>query len=190
MEDGEQLVQLAREVIAHELGGPPPVRPRGAWFEAPSATFVTVTRHGQLHGCIGSIAPRRPLAEDVEGNAMAAAFMDPRSPRFQADWLPELGVEVTLLSPLAKLTFTSEADLLSQLVPFEDGLVLRYGYQRGTFLPQVWNNLPDPREFLEELKQKAGLTPGFWADGVEVDRFRVQKWGDRRALHARPEALS
>ena len=121
------------------------------------------------------------MVEDVESNAVAAAFMDPRSLPFRAEWLPELGVEVTLLSPLEPLRFTDEADVLRQIVPGVDGLVLRYGPYRGTFLPQVWESLPTPREFLDELKVKAGLPPSFWDDEVEIHRFRVQKWGDRHA---------
>jgi AmmeMemoRadiSam system protein A len=113
---------------------------------------------------------------------VAAAFTDPRSQPFRAEWVPELGVEVTLLSPLEPLHFTGEADALRQIVPAVDGLVLRYGPCRGTFLPQVWESLPAAPDFLAELKVKAGLDRAFWAEGVEIHRFRVQKWGahDRR----------
>ena len=191
---GEALVALARDAILHELGGPAPSVPTGAWFEEPAATFVTVTRRGQLHGCIGSIAPRRSLASDVAHNAVAAAFTDPRSVAFRAEWIPDMGVEVTLLSPLQRLSVTDEADALRQLVPGEDGVVLRYGPSRGTFLPQVWESLPEPAEFLAELKQKAGLPRDFWAPGMEVYRFSAQKWGDRRpgsrAHPTHPEAAS
>jgi AmmeMemoRadiSam system protein A len=180
-EDGERLVTNARAAIVHELGGPALERPRGLFFDQLAATFVTVTRRGWLHGCIGSIVPRRSLIEDVEGNAVAAAFLDPRSPPFRADWLPDMGLEVTLLSPLARLTFTDEADVLRQVVPGVDGLVLCFGPYRGTFLPQVWESLPAPKEFLDELKVKAGLARSFWDGGLEIQRFRVQKWGDRGA---------
>ncbi len=179
--DGERLVELAWHSVLHELGGPAPVRPEGAWFEQPAATFVTVTRRGQLHGCIGSITPRRSMVDDVVHNAVAAAFMDPRSEPMRAEWLPEMDVEVTLLSPLERLSFTDEEDALSQVVSGVDGLVLRYGACRGTFLPQVWDSLPDRRDFLDELKIKAGLPPSFWSEGVDLYRFRVQKWGHRRA---------
>ena len=188
-EDGERLVRLAREAIVHVLGGPAPSRPRGAWFEQPAATFVTITRRGRLHGCIGSIAPRRSLAEDVERNAIAAAFDDPRSPPFCAEWVPEMGVEVTLLSPLERMHVTDEEDALRQIVPGLDGLVLTSGPRRGTFLPQVWESIPDPRELLAELKVKAGLDRAFWGDEVELSRFRVLKWGDRRAAQAGSRAV-
>lgn len=183
-EDGQRLVQLAREAIVHALGGPSFARPDEPWFRAPAATFVTVTRRGRLHGCIGSIVPHRPLVDDVEHNAVAAAFTDPRGGACRAEWLPEIGVEVTLLSPLAPLGFTSQDDLLVQLVPRVDGLVLRYGPYRGTFLPQVWDHLPSRRDFLSHLKAKAGLAPDFWAEGVEVSRFHVQKWGERKPTDA------
>jgi hypothetical protein len=179
-EDGLRLVELARATIAHELGrGPRASLPEGPWFEQPGATFVTITRDGRLHGCIGTLAARRPLVVDVQHNALAAAFEDPRSEPYRAEWLPRMGVEVTLLGPLQPIEFSGQEDLLAKVVPHEDGLVLRYGVSRGTFLPQVWDSLPDPREFLDELKQKAGLSRDFWADGVEVFRFRVQKWGGR-----------
>jgi AmmeMemoRadiSam system protein A len=192
-ESGRRLVEFARQTIAHALGGPPALRPMGAWFERPAATFVTITRGGALHGCIGSIAPRRPMLEDVAENALAAAFHDPRSLPYRAEDLPEMGVEVTLLGPLEKLHFTDEEDAIRQLVPGVDGLVLRYGGYRGTFLPQVWDSLEDPADFLDELKVKAGLRPDFWAPGVEISRFHVQKWGGRRptqAPAAEPEVVS
>jgi AMMECR1 domain-containing protein len=90
-----------------------------------------------------------------------------------------MGVEVTLLGPLQPIEFVGPEDLLRKIVPREDGLVLCWGPYRGTFLPQVWESLEDPREFLDELKIKAGLRRDFWSDGVEVSRFRVQKWGGR-----------
>jgi AmmeMemoRadiSam system protein A len=168
------------------------VRPSGAWFERPTATFVTITRGGALHGCIGSISPRRPLIDDVESNALAAAFADPRSLPYRAADLPEMGVEVTLLGPLEKMEFTDEEDAIRQMVPHGEGFVIRYGSLRGTFLPQVWDSLEDPAQFLAELKVKAGLRRDFWSPGVELSRFRVQKWGGRRAVvaEAAPETLS
>jgi AmmeMemoRadiSam system protein A len=192
-ENGRRLVEFARQTIVHALGGPSAVRPAGAWFERPAATFVTLTRSGALHGCIGSIVPRRTMLDDVEHNALAAAFSDPRSPPYRAEHLPEMGVEVTLLGPLEKMEFTDEADAIRQMVPHVDGLVLRFSGFRGTFLPQVWDSLEDPAHFLDELKVKAGLRPDFWAPGVEISRFRVQKWGGRRpaeAGEAAPEVLA
>jgi AmmeMemoRadiSam system protein A len=179
-EDGQRLVVLAREAIAHKLGGPGPVRPEGPWFEQEAATFVTVARKGLLHGCIGTIAPCRSLVDDVVHNALAAAFEDPRAEPFRSEWLPEMGVEVTLLGPLERMQFADRADAVRQIVPGADGLVLRYGSYRSTFLPQVWESLPDPQDFLLELERKAGLPRSFWSEGVELHRFRVQKWGDRR----------
>ena len=190
-ETGLTLVSFARAVILHELGGPAPVRPTGPELEAPAATFVTVTRNGRLHGCIGSIAPHRSLVDDVEDNAIAAAFSDPRSSRYRAEWIGELAVEVTLLGPLTPIRFADQASLVAALAPGVDGLVLRWRAHRGTFLPQVWDVLPEPRVFLDELKNKAGLPRDFWADDVEVLRFAVEKWGDRRSLgHPPPRPRS
>lgn len=177
---GDRLVVLARDAILHELGGPPFARPTGAWFEALGASFVTITRGGLLHGCIGSIVAHQPLVVDVEANAIAAAFRDPRSPPFRVEWAFELCVEVTRLGPLAPMRFASEDDLVRQLAPHADGLVLRWKRHRGTFLPQVWESLEEPRIFLTELKAKAGLPRDFWSEDVEVSRFAVEKWGDRR----------
>jgi AmmeMemoRadiSam system protein A len=181
-DDGRRLLEYARQTIAHALGGPPAARPEGAWLGRPAATFVTISRGGVLHGCIGSLVPRRPLLDDVAENALAAAFADPRSTPYRAEHLPEMDVEVTLLGPLERMDFEDEQDALRQVVPHVDGLVIRYGGLRGTFLPQVWDSLEDPADFLAELKVKAGLGPGFWAPGVELSRFRVQKWGGRRAV--------
>jgi AmmeMemoRadiSam system protein A len=175
-DQGRRLVDLARGTIAHALGGPPVAPPEGAWCARPAATFVTLTKRGRLHGCLGSVEPRRPLVEDVAQNALAAAFRDPRSVPLRADELPDLGVEVSLLSPLEPLEFADEEDALAKIRPHVDGIVLSWGPRRGTFLPQVWATLPDPHTFLSELKQKAGLPPHFWAPDIEIARFTLQKW--------------
>src|SRR5262245_7624250 len=129
---GDTLVDFARGTIACALGGPAVARPSGEWFAHPAATVVTITRRGRLHGCIGSVEPTRLLVDDVEHNALAAAFRDPRSARFRAEWLPEMGVEVTLLSPLAPIACRDEAEALRVIQPDVDGIVLRYGIHRAT----------------------------------------------------------
>jgi AmmeMemoRadiSam system protein A len=182
-EQGAHLVQIARDAIAIGLGVrgvtlDPPDPLAEAWLLQPAATFVTLHQLGQLHGCIGSIEPRRSLFEDVRHNATAAAFLDPRALPLRARDLAELEVEVSLLGPLEPISFTSEADALSQLEPHVDGVVLAYGDRRATFLPQVWESLPDPAEFLAHLKAKAGLPPDFWDSGIKLSRYRLQKWSD------------
>jgi hypothetical protein len=172
------LLRLARRAIAHQLGGPPVVEPEGAWFHEPAATFVTITRFGDLHGCIGSIEPARALWKDIVHNAVAAAFYDPRSRPLRSDELGDIRIEVSLLSPLSPMAFGNEADALSQIRPHEDGIVLVVGRRRATFLPQVWAKLPDRREFMEHLKMKAGLPPGYWSDSVELYRYSLEKWSE------------
>jgi len=197
-EQGARLIQLARDAIAAGLGLPGRSAPLDAdaeqWLAEPGATFVTLHRGGELHGCIGSIEPRRRLFDDVRQNAAAAAFVDPRATPLEPADLDELEVEVSLLGPLEPLSFVDEADALAQLRPGVDGVVFAYGARRATFLPQVWESLPEPREFLAHLKVKAGFTPGFWAEGVKLYRYGLQKWSDedlaRSALPARAATWS
>jgi AmmeMemoRadiSam system protein A len=177
-ERGKLLVALARDAIAQVLGERPPAPKlqRPGWLEAPGAVFVTLTRHGLLRGCIGSLEAHRPLWQDVEANARAAAFDDPRfAPMTSAEW-PATRVEVSILSPARPMDFSDEADALAQLRPGIDGVILEHGWHRATFLPQVWEQLPDPREFMAHLKSKAGLAPNFWADGIRLSRYSVEKF--------------
>lgn len=177
-ERGRVLVALARDAIAQELGERPPTpkHPRPGWLDAPGAVFVTLTRHGMLRGCIGSLEAHRPLWQDVEANARAAAFDDPRfAPMTPAEW-PDTRLEVSILSPARPMDFSGEADALAQLRPGIDGVILEHGWHRATFLPQVWEQLPDPREFMAHLKSKAGLARDFWADGIRLSRYSVEKF--------------
>lgn len=176
-ERGETLLRIARQSIAAALGldtvsgdyDPP-------WLREPGATFVTLKRRGDLRGCIGSIEARRPLGEDVRHNALAAAFDDPRFPPLQPREWPDVSLEISLLSPPEPLACASEAEALRALRPGIDGVVFEYGGNRSTFLPQVWEQLPEPRELLAQLRLKAGLPPDFWAPEVRLSRYGVQKW--------------
>ncbi len=193
-DQGARLVQIARESIARGLRAPRAEKPPldtvdEGWLLEEAATFVTLRRAGELHGCMGSIEPRRRLHDDVHYNAAAAAFLDPRALPLSAQNLHELRVEVSLLGPLEPIAFTSEADALQKLRPRVDGVVLQYGYQRATFLPQVWESLADPVEFMLHLKLKAGFSPDFWAPDVTLSRYALQKWSDDD-LPARPERAS
>ena len=175
-EHGRTLLALARASIAHALGTPSAAVEMPPWLQEPGASFVTLTQNGQLRGCIGSLAAHRPLGEDVRANAVSAALRDPRFPALTAAELEQTKVEVSVLSPMQPLAFGSEADALAQLRPQVDGVVLEYGAHRGTFLPQVWELLPTPKEFMAQLKRKAGLRADFWADGVRLHRYTVEKW--------------
>jgi len=140
----------------------------------PGASFVTLERDGELRGCIGSIEARRPLAEDVVENARAAAFYDPRFPPLERRELGGLDIHLSVLTPSEPLPAASEAELLAALAPGEDGLILEEGPRRSTFLPQVWESLPEPRDFLRQLKRKAGLPPDHWSPDLRFRRYRVE----------------
>lgn len=175
-ERGPTLLALARAAIAHSLGLKAATLEMPHWLQEPGASFVTLTQNGQLRGCIGSLAAHRPLGEDVRANAVAAALRDPRFPALTAAELGRTQVEVSVLSPMQPLAFNSEAEAVAQLRPHVDGVVLEYGGHRGTFLPQVWEQLPTPTEFMAHLKRKAGLSADFWANGVRLQRYTVDKW--------------
>jgi uncharacterized protein len=175
-EAGTVLLPIARAAIAHPLGVVLAAREEAAWLGEPGATFVTLKKNGELRGCIGSLEAHRPLLVDLKSNAVAAAFRDPRFPAVTHEELDALRIEVSLLSPMSPIDFESEDEAAAHLRPFEDGVVLEYGLARGTFLPQVWEDLPDPANFLEQLKRKAGLPASFWADGLRLFRYTVAKW--------------
>jgi len=177
-ENGALLPGLARGALAERFGLPTAWIDRTEWLGRPAATFVTLTLAGALRGCIGSLEPRRALVEDVRANALAAACEDFRFPPVAAGELGRLAVEVSLLSPLEPLPPLDEAGARAALRPGIDGVVLSWQGRRGTFLPQVWEQLPAPAEFLRHLKRKAGLDPGFWAPDVRLFRYEVDKWGE------------
>jgi len=179
-EPGRVLLRLARCSIAEALGDPPRPLPQEDWLNEPGATFVTLTRDGELRGCIGSLQAHRPLVEDVCRNACAAAFDDPRFAPLGRDELEATCCEVSLLSPAEPMQFEDEADALAQLRPGIDGVILEYGRYRSTFLPQVWEQLPDPRQFMAHLKRKAGLPDDFWDKDVRLSRYTVTKWRERQ----------
>lgn len=176
--DGETLIRIARASISGRFGLHYAVDADDRSLDLPAATFVTLHKDGRLRGCIGSLQAHRSLREDVHANAQAAAFRDPRFDPLKFEELMAIDIEVSLLSPLEPLQFESEPDLLAMLRPGRDGLVLEYGAHRGTFLPQVWETLPAPAQFLRELKRKAGLPPEFWAPDMRVSRYRVDKWSE------------
>ena len=173
---GPILLGLARAAIAARLGRAPAVDESAPWLAAPGACFVTLTLDGRLRGCIGSLEPHRSLLADVTHNARAAAFSDRRFPPLSAAELPRTRIEVSLLSPSEPLEAGSEAELVAQLRPGVDGMILAWDGHRGTFLPQVWEQLPDPQQFLNRLKQKAGLPVSFWSPQVTVRRYGVTAW--------------
>lgn len=174
-EKGRTLLHLARDAIAGEFGMPTHEQPGADWLQEYGATFVTLNLHERLRGCIGSLDAHRPLFEDVRANAIAAAFRDPRFAPLSRNELAEVVIEVSLLGKSEKICFANEQDALQQLKPDVDGVVLEYGYHRATFLPQVWEQLPDPHAFVGQLKTKAGLAEDFWSEDIKLSRYSVQK---------------
>jgi len=177
-EAGSTLIEIAKASILNGLGmnSVPAKRNHLPWLLQHAATFVTLTKDGALRGCIGSLSATRPLGEDVAANARAAAFQDPRFPKLKREEWPHCRVEVSLLSSPKPIAFADEAELLAQIHAGEDGLILEADGKRATFLPQVWEGLPDKRQFLGELVKKAGLPPETRLARCKVSRYRVRKF--------------
>jgi hypothetical protein len=179
---GRTLLAIARNSIEAALGvselKPLPDEP---WLRPAHATFVTLTQNGGLRGCIGSLEAHRPLGEDVRHNARAAALSDPRFPALKREELARTRIEISLLSTPKPLAFADHAGLIAQLRPGDDGLILECGEARGTFLPQVWESLPDPEKFVAELKRKAGLSAEVSTTKCRILRYGVLKWKEEPA---------
>lgn len=173
---GKTLLHLARAAIARELGFISHDLPRTDWLEQPGATFVTLTLHDQLRGCIGSLEARRSLLEDVRANAVASAFRDPRFAPLGKEEFAEVVIDVSVLSKPEPISFSSEQDARAQLRRGLDGVILEHGVHRATYLPQVWAQLPDPQSFIDNLKEKAGLPDDFWSEDIKLWRYTVQKF--------------
>lgn len=177
-ENQQRLVALAKESIEHGLATgellPIHLNEFPAELTIPRATFVTLDKQGQLRGCIGRLEAARPLVADIVANAFAAAFHDSRFPALTAREFNQITIHLSILSPAQPIVFSSEQDLIKQLRPFIDGLILQEGYSRGTFLPSVWQSLPQAEQFLRQLKQKAGLPPDYWSDTIKVSRYETE----------------
>ena len=174
-ERGNILLSIARKEVLSAFGHKISTMADPAWLEETGSCFVTLTINGTLRGCIGSLKATRPLGQDLRQNARAAAFSDPRFPPVVFEELESLRFEVSLLSDLIPMEVGGEEETLCQLHPGM-GLVLETGYHRGTFLPQVWEQLPSPREFLKQLKLKAGLPGDYWDASLRLLSYSVEKW--------------
>jgi MEMO1 family protein len=173
---GKRLLEIARGAIENQLLQKNPPSMEESWLTQNAATFITLTKDGQLRGCIGTLEAARALGNDVASNAVSAAFRDPRFPPVTpAEW-PQCRVEVSLLSRAKPMRFADEAELLAQIQPGEDGLILECDGRRATFLPQVWESIPDKKLFLSELVRKAGLPGDTRLGRCKVFRYRVAKW--------------
>ncbi|MGB8276128.1 MAG: AmmeMemoRadiSam system protein A, partial [Alphaproteobacteria bacterium] len=174
---GPTVIEVAKESVAHGLahGSPLSVAKRefASELRHQGATFVTLKINGDLRGCVGSAQAWRPLIEDVAANAFSAAFADRRfSPLSREEW-PQTSLSVSVLTAPEAIAFGSEAELLAMLRPGIDGVILAEGQRRGLFLPQVWESLPEPAEFLHHLKRKAGLAPEHWSPSIRAFRFQA-----------------
>ncbi len=182
-EEREILLKLARQALDLRVRGetlplldleqmPPRLRADGA-------SFVTLTKAGQLRGCIGTLEARQPLAVDVRKHAVDAALKDFRFPPVQPEELDAITIEISYLTTPQPLDYQGPDDLVSKLNPGEDGLVLKDGHKRATFLPQVWDKLPAPEQFLSRLCQKMGAAPDLWRHKpIEVFTYQVEKFSE------------
>lgn len=185
---GQILLPIARSAISCALGNVFNADENAAWLQEPGACFVTLTQNRQLRGCIGTLHAHRALLADVKANAEAAALRDPRFAPLCAMELNHIEIEVSLLSTLRALNFSCEADVLTQLRPGMDGVMLEFGRYRSTFLPQVWEQLPGAAEFIAQLKRKAGLPADFWSEEIRISRYTVRKWSETD-FHADPRSI-
>ncbi|NPV56974.1 MAG: AmmeMemoRadiSam system protein A [Anaerolineae bacterium] len=175
------LLALARrtlESVVHRQGLPVlRLKDYSSDLQAPGASFVTLTREGDLRGCIGALEAYQPLVQDVCEHAGAAALEDYRFPPVRAEELPHIQIEISRLTPPQPMVYISPDDLLRQLRPGIDGVILRDGGRRATFLPQVWEKLPDPFDFLSHLCQKMGASPNHWQKRqLEVQIYQVEEF--------------
>lgn len=180
-EERRMLLAVAAQSIEHGLNQGAPLEPDPrdypAALQAERATFVTLQIEGELRGCIGVLEAIRPLVVDVARNAYAAAFEDPRFPPLTRAELPRLDIHISVLSPSEPMHFRSESDLLEQIRPGIDGLILEDRGRRGTFLPSVWEQLPEPADFFEHLRHKAGLPSRYWSETLRVSRYTTESFG-------------
>jgi AmmeMemoRadiSam system protein A len=178
--DRQALLDIARRSIHHglEQGCPLPVQADN--FDLPlrakRASFVTLNLNGMLRGCIGHLEATQPLVEDVADNAFSAAFRDPRFLPLSEEEFAALELHISVLTPAEPLPCDSESDLLQKMRPYRDGLILSEGVHRGTFLPSVWEQLPDPKDFLRHLKRKAGIADDHWSPYLKVYRYETESF--------------
>jgi AmmeMemoRadiSam system protein A len=172
------LHRVARQSIEHGLatGRAPNIKASGydQALREKRATFVTLKIEDKLRGCIGTLTALRPLVEDVAHNAFAAAFEDTRFEPLSNNELEQLSISISVLDTPEEMLFDSEQDVIRQLRPGEDGIILQENARRATFLPSVWESVENKVEFLQHLKLKAGLPKNYWSDDVRILRYTVE----------------
>ncbi|PLX47930.1 MAG: AmmeMemoRadiSam system protein A [Desulfobulbaceae bacterium] len=181
---GEMLVRLARQTLNSLLGVSRDEEPdqqalSDAAFQQKQGVFVTLKKNGELRGCIGSLVGTEPLVDAIRHQTENAALQDHRFSPVRAEELARIKVEISILSPPKPLTFSDPSDLLAKLRPHVDGVILGLGNLQATFLPQVWEQLPRPEEFLAHLAMKAGLSSQAWrTEGVTIATYQVQHFSE------------
>jgi len=177
-----ELLAIARRSIVEGFSSAAPLRLQLATFAAalrePAAVFVTLNQNGELRGCIGSLQARDPLVQAVADAGFSSAFRDPRFEPLQAADMDQIQIEISVLSALRTCAVDSRADLLQSLRPGIDGLLIEDQDRRATFLPKVWDKIPDPEVFIEQLLLKAGLPAGHWSEAIQVQRYTTLTFAD------------
>lgn len=177
-----QLLAIARQSILRGLTGDGPWRVPVAGLagamQARLGVFVTLASNNALRGCIGSLESAQPLARSVAESAHNAAFQDPRFPRLAAHEVGGIEIDISVLSALVPIDVDSRQELLDVLQPGLDGLLLEDRRHRSTFLPKVWEQLPDPALFLDQLLAKAGLDERHWSDTIRFQRYRTVSFSE------------
>ncbi len=175
--DKNRLLDIARQSIAyglkHKMPLPVNINDYSADLQTHCASFVTLNIKHQLRGCIGALKAYQPLITDVSEHAFAAAFKDPRFEPVTETEYKQLDIHISILTPAEDMHCTSEHELLQQLQPNIDGLILKSGSHQATFLPSVWESLPDSQQFVQQLKIKAGLDKSFWSEDIQLQRYHT-----------------
>jgi len=176
--DWKALLEVARHAIRYGLSYhcPPKLdlEKYSSHLLQVGASFVTLKESNVLRGCIGALEAVDPLVQDVANHSFAAAFKDPRFPPINHIEEPVVHISISVLSQAVEMAYESEQEVIGQLERGKDGLILQYKHQRATFLPSVWQQLPDKHEFLNHLKQKANLPLDFWSDEIKISRYHTQ----------------
>ena len=177
----EELLRIAyrslEEAVCYDREWKPELAQLPPKLQELGSSFVTLHTHGELHGCIGTVVPVRPLALDVAANAVSAALNDPRFPPLLPEELPFTAIEISVLGPLQLIQYRNVQELMQKIRPGIDGVLVKRGWHRGLLLPQVWRQIPSCEEFLAHVALKAGLSPSVYEEpGTEVYVFQVQSF--------------
>jgi AmmeMemoRadiSam system protein A len=178
--NADLLLWLARRAIETSFSGRELPVPGDPLLQSPGAAFVTIRDRatGDLRGCVGTLEASVPLGSAIVSAARAAAFRDDRFGPLKESDLPDVRLDLSILSLLSRLPVSSEADACAVLERTRPGVVLKYGRHRGVLLPKVWESIPEPAAFLEQLKRKAGLPHGFWSSDVRLEVFTCDEFSE------------